>query len=312
MLDWQEVKALLPRPLRIGTRGSPLARTQADMVRDALVRAHPDLEEEGFIEIVVIKTTGDKITDRHLAEVGGKALFAKEIEAALLEHDIDIAVHSLKDMPGFLPDGLVIDYVLPREDARDAFISHHYENFDALPKGAKVGTSSPRRTAQILHKRPDIQISLLRGNVDTRLDKVQQAEVDATFLAVAGLKRLKKELAITAVMDDAVMLPAIGQGAIAIEHRQEDDEVMMALLTPIHCAASFACISAEREVMRVINGSCYTPLAAYAMIEGEVLILRAELFSEDGRTVSRGELSGGIAEAMLLGKKIGEMLLHGS
>lgn len=292
--------------LRIGTRGSQLALTQTHIVRDALQVHYPNLT----IEIVVISTTGDKVTDRHLAEIGGKALFAKELEAALMDNSIDIAVHSLKDMPGFLPEGLIIDCVLPREDARDVLVSPHYNNIDALPNGAVIGTSSPRRKAQLLHQRPDLHIKLIRGNVETRLKKVEQGEYDATLLACAGLKRLSLFNENMRIISEKKLLPAIGQGVIAIERRIQDNNIQK-ILESIHCINTYSCINAEREVMRVINGSCYTPLAAYAtLVDGNIIELHAELLSEDGKKVAKAHATGHKAEAQALGRQVGERLIN--
>lgn len=296
--------------LRIGTRGSKLALTQTDMVAAALAAAHPDLA----IETVIIKTSGDwKPADgetRLSEEQGGKGLFAHEIEKAILDGRVDCGVHSLKDMPSFLPEGLVIDHVLPREDARDAFISAKYKNIDDLPEGAIVGTSSLRRQALMLAHRPDIKIVPLRGNVETRLQKLKDGQVDATLLAVAGLNRLGLEGEITAILPCEDMLPACGQGAVCIEIRDGDDSTQK-LFDAIHCADTGLCVFAEREVLAVLDGSCHTPISAYATLDKGVMYLRALVASPDGQTLyyesARGEVMG-VPGATAFGRDLGEKL----
>lgn len=247
--------------INIGTRGSPLALAQAELLADALRRAHPHLAAPGAIEFVIITTSGDRIQDRPLSEVGGKGLFTKEIEEALLDGTIDAAVHSMKDMPTELPAGLVIPCLLPREDVRDAFFCRGGGTLDSLPEGAVVGTSSLRRQAIILARRPDLKVVTFRGNVGTRLQKLHDGVVDATLLAVAGLNRLGKAELIQQVLEPDVMLPAVAQGAVGIEIR-EDDKEMHALLAPIHCHVTFLRTAAERAFLAAMDGSCKTPLAA--------------------------------------------------
>ncbi|MFN7114953.1 MAG: hydroxymethylbilane synthase [Alphaproteobacteria bacterium] len=247
--------------INIGTRGSPLALAQAELLASALRRAHPHLAAPEAIEFVIITTTGDRIQDRPLSEVGGKGLFTKEIEEALLDGSIDAAVHSMKDMPTELPAGLVIPCLLPREDERDAFFSRGGETLDTLPAGAVVGTSSLRRQAIILARRPDLKVVMFRGNVGTRLQKLQDGAVDATLLAVAGLNRLGKSDLIQTVLQPDVMLPAVAQGAVGIEIREEDAE-MAALLAPVHCPVTALRVCAERAFLAAMDGSCKTPLAA--------------------------------------------------
>jgi hydroxymethylbilane synthase len=247
--------------INIGTRGSPLALAQAELLATALRRTHPHLAAPGAIEFVIITTSGDRIQDRPLSEVGGKGLFTKEIEEALLDGSIDAAVHSMKDMPTELPAGLCIPCLLPREDVRDAFFSRGGETLDTLPSGAVVGTSSLRRQAIILARRPDLKVVTFRGNVGTRLQKLQDGVVDATLLAVAGLKRLGKPELIQSVLAPDIMLPAVAQGAVGIEIR-ENDEDMRALLAPAHCAVTALRVSAERAFLAAMDGSCKTPLAA--------------------------------------------------
>jgi len=247
--------------INIGTRGSPLALAQAELLASALKRAHPHLAAPGAIEFVIITTSGDRIQDRPLSEVGGKGLFTKEIEDALLDGTIDAAVHSMKDMPTELPTGLVIPCLLPREDVRDAFFSRSGETLDSLPQGAVVGTSSLRRQAIILARRPDLKVVMFRGNVGTRLQKLQDGVVDATLLAVAGLNRLGKSDIIQHVLETDVMLPAVAQGAVGIEIR-ENDKDMQALLAPAHCPVTALRVTAERAFLAAMDGSCKTPLGA--------------------------------------------------
>src|SRR5215472_1201524 len=222
-----------PALLRIGTRGSPMALVQAGLVRDRLAAAHPELAAPGALEITVIRTTGDKVQDRPLAEIGGKGLFTKEIEEALLDRRIDLAVHSMKDVQTFLPDGLAIACLLPRDDPRDAFLSHKAKGLADLPAGSVIGTASPRRQAQILRRRPDLRVAPLRGNAGTRMRKLAAGECDATLLALAGLQRLQETDAIASILSTEEMLPAVAQGAIGIEMRAAD-ESSRAWLAPLH------------------------------------------------------------------------------
>lgn len=269
------------KPIRIGSRGSPLALAQAQEVKRQLAAVHA--LAAGSIEVKVIRTTGDAIQHKPLAGVGGKGLFTKEIEEALFAGDIDIAVHSAKDMTAFLPDGLVIGAILPRENPCDAFISLKYGSFAALPPGAAVGTSSPRRAAQALHLRPDLKISALRGNVETRLAKLREGVVEATFLAVAGLKRLNLAHAATALMAPEEMLPAVAQGALALEIRAGDRNAA-GLIAPLNDPLSAACITAERAFLAVLEGSCRSPVAALARPEGPgIFRLEGRILSPDGR-----------------------------
>lgn len=247
--------------INIGTRGSPLALAQAELLASALRRVHPHLAAPDAIHFVIITTTGDRIQDRPLSEVGGKGLFTKEIEEALLDGSIDAAVHSMKDMPTELPAGLVIPCLLPREDVRDAFFSRSGASIDELPQGAVVGTSSLRRQAILLARRPDLKVVTFRGNVGTRLQKLQDGVVDATLLAVAGMNRLGKGDIIQQVIEPDVMLPAVAQGAVGIEIRESDAE-MRALLAPVHCAVTELRVTAERAFLAGMDGSCKTPLAA--------------------------------------------------
>jgi len=298
--------------LRIGTRGSPLALAQAHETRDRLAAAHPDLAESGACEIVVIKTTGDRVRDRALAEVGGKGLFTKEIEAALVDGRIDAAVHSMKDVPTWLPEGLEIAAVLPREDPRDAFLSPHGRRIADLPQGAVFGTASLRRQAQVMAMRPDLTCALLRGNVDTRLKKLADGEVDATMLAVAGLRRLARDGESHAALDPDEILPAVGQGAIGLEVRG-DDRRTQDLVRLIDDPVSFRRVAAERACLDVLDGSCRTPIAVLAEPEeaSQGLRLRALVAEPDGSAVYRSEASGPgaeVAEAEALGRAVGREL----
>ena len=291
----------LPRPdqpLRIGTRGSPLALAQAHETRARLMAAH-SLPEAAF-EIVVIKTTGDRVTDRPLAEIGGKGLFTKEIEEALLAGAIDIAVHSMKDMPTILPAGLAIACLLPREDVRDAFVSLTHASLAAMPAGAVVGTSSLRRRAQLLNRRPDLQLVEFRGNVQTRLRKLADGVAEATFLACAGLHRLGRAEAIRAAISPDEMLPAIAQGAIGIEARG-DDAAAEALLAPIHHAPTATRLAAERAFLAALDGSCRTPIGGLAEIAGEDLRFRGEIIRPDGSERLATERRGPLSEAAAMG-----------
>lgn len=294
-------------PLRIGTRGSPLALAQAHETRARLAAAHPELSAEGAVEIVVIKTTGDRILDRTLSEAGGKGLFTKEIEEALAAGGIDLAVHSMKDVPTWLPDGLEIPTLLPREDTRDAFLSPRARTLDDLPEGAVVGTASLRRQAQVLARRPDLRVIPFRGNVQTRLRKLAEGEADATLLALAGLRRLGLEDRAASVLEPEAMLPAVAQGAIGIEIRASDERTR-ALLGPLGCAETTARVTAERALLAVLDGSCRTPIAALARLEGGVLRLDGLVASPDGARVFRVERTGAVADAAEIGADAGREL----
>ena len=294
----------MTHPLRIGTRGSPLALAQAHETRDRLVAAHPHLAAPGAIEIVVLKTTGDRILDRTLSEAGGKGLFTKELEEALFDGRADLAVHSMKDVPTWLPDGLEISTLLPREDPRDAFFSRGGHKLSDLPPGAIVGTAGLRRQAQVLELRPDLKIVPLRGNVQTRLAKLDAGEVDATLLALAGLRRLGLTDRITQLLEPEEMLPAVAQGAIGIEIRADDDATR-ALLAPLHCVETATRVTAERALLAMLDGSCRTPIAAMAVLDGERLSLRAKVLSPDGRQVFRAERNGLAVDAAALGSDAG-------
>ena len=290
--------------LRIGTRGSPLARAQTALAVGALGRAHPDLAEPGALEVVAIRTTGDRVTDRPLAELGGKGLFCKELEAALLERRIDLAVHSIKDLPTWLPEGLVIGAVLARADPRDVLISRNGAGLDRLPPAAVVGTASLRRQAQLLARRPDLRVVNFRGNVETRLRKLAAGAVDATLLALAGLERLGIEPPGATVLAPEVMLPAVGQGAIGIECRA-DDAPTLALLAAIDDPDSSTCIDAERTLLAALDGSCHTPIAGHATAAGGRLRLAALVARPDGSVCLRTTREGPLADGAALGRDAG-------
>ena len=287
------------RPVRIGTRGSPLALAQAHETRDRLRAAH-GLPETAF-EIVVIKTTGDKVLDRPLSEIGGKGLFTKEIEEALLDGSIHLAVHSMKDMPTEQPDGLALTAYLPREDVRDAFVSTRHEGgLAALPQGATVGSSSLRRRAQLLNRRPDLQVVEFRGNVQTRLRKLNDGVAEATFLAVAGLRRLGMDDLVRDPIPTDDMLPAVAQGAIGIEQRA-DDAAVSALLAPLNDGPTALRLAAERAFLAGLDGSCRTPIGGLAELHGDRLRFRGEILRPDGSQRHATEREGPAADAARLG-----------
>ncbi|MEE9141046.1 MAG: hydroxymethylbilane synthase [Alphaproteobacteria bacterium] len=294
--------------LRIGTRGSPLALAQARQLRDRLAEAHPELAPEEAVELAVIRTTGDKLTGRPLREFGGKGLFTKEIEEALLAGRVDLAVHSMKDVPTWLPEGLEIACLPPREDPRDAFVCHRAATIAGLPQGAVVGTASLRRRAQLLALRPDLEAVDLRGNVHTRLRKVKDGQVDATLLALAGLKRLGIAAEATAVLSVDEILPAVGQGAIGVECRGDDTRVRD-LLAPLNDPATAACVAAERAMLAALDGSCRTPIAGLAELDGSGgLALRGLLARPDGSEVYRVRREGRAGDAVALGTDAGAEL----
>ena len=291
--------------LVIGTRGSPLALVQARQVRDRLAAAHGFAADA--IELEVIRTTGDMIRDRPLADLGGKGLFTKEIEEALLAGAIDLAVHSAKDMPTILPPGLMIAAVLPREDARDVFISRKSATLGDLPEGATVGTASLRRQALVKRLRPDLAVVALRGNVETRLRKLDAGEVDATLLALAGLKRLGRAEAATAVLTIDEFLPAVGQGIIAIEART-DDARTLALLAALDHPDSATALSCERAFLAVLDGSCRTPIAGHATVAAGRLQFRGLVAKPDGSEVLETRRDGNAGDALGLGADAGREL----
>ncbi len=294
----------MSKPLRIATRKSPLALWQAEYVRDRLLAAHPGLQ----VELVKMSTQGDKILDSPLAKIGGKGLFVKELEDGLLGGRADIAVHSMKDVPVELPEGLHLPVICAREDPRDAFVSNDYASLEALPQGARVGTSSLRRQCQITARRPDLQILTLRGNVNTRLAKLDAGEFDAVILAAAGLIRLGFAARITAYLDTTVSLPAIGQGAVGIECRSEDPETNR-LIAVLDDADTHTRVAAERAMNHRLEGGCQVPIGGHATLDGGSLRLCGLVGSPDGKQVIRGEVSGPRAEAEKLGVTLADELL---
>jgi hydroxymethylbilane synthase len=289
--------------LRLGTRGSKLALTQTGLVRDALAAAVPALAAPDAIEIVAIRTTGDVIQDRPLSEAGGKGLFVKEIEEALLTRRIDAAVHSMKDMPVLQPAGLEIVAFLPREDARDVLIAGDMKRIADLKRGAVVGTSALRRKAQLLHLRSDLKIVNLRGNVDTRLAKREAGVVEATLLALAGLKRLGMAHVGTPVPEEEI-LPAVGQGAVCIECRA-DDARTRAWLAAIDHKPTAVCVAAEHAMLAVLDGSCRTPIAGHAVLSGDSLWLRGLIVKPDGSELLATERRGAAGDAEAMGRDAG-------
>lgn len=288
--------------LRIGTRGSPLALAQANMVCDLLAAAHPDAPAA---EIVVIHTTGDIITDRPLADAGGKGLFTKEIDRALLDGEVDIAVHSAKDVETWLPDGIMIAAALKREDPRDVLIGA--DSIAALPQGARVGTASQRRQAQLLAHRPDLNVMLFRGNVQTRLRKLEDGEADATMLALAGLNRLGRSDVADAILEPEEMLPAAGQGVIAIACLEENG-VAAEALAPLNDPDTLACLHTERAMLDALDGTCRTPIGGLARVQGDQILLQGLVAWPDGSMLVRHELTGPAGDPAALGRAVGSHL----
>lgn len=289
--------------IKIGTRQSALALWQAQHIKDELIKLYPSCQ----VELVYFNTKGDKILEKSLAEIGGKGLFTAELEAAMYSGNIDIAVHSLKDMPTDLPEGLVLGAISKRETPHDALISPIYKTLENLPKGAKVGTSSLRRQAQLLHIRPDLDIHVLRGNVQTRLRKLEEEHFDAIVLAQAGLKRLGLEACITQVFEPEEMLPAVGQGALAIECRSDDTE-MLAMLEPINHMPTRYAVEGERSFLRQLQGGCQVPMGVYGTIENNQLNLKALIASLDGKKVYEGSMTGPQVKADMLGRNLAKAL----
>lgn len=290
--------------IRIATRKSALALWQAEYVKARLEAIHTGLN----VELVPMSTKGDRILDTPLAKIGGKGLFVKELEVAILEGRADIAVHSMKDVPVDFPPGLRLHTICEREDPRDAFVANHFDTLDALPSNAVVGTSSLRRQCQLRELRPDLQIRDLRGNVNTRLAKLDNGDYDAIILAAAGLIRLEMSERISAYIEPEVSLPANGQGAVGIECR-DDDAVVQALLAPLEHRQTRHRVTAERAMNRRLQGGCQVPIGAYALIEGEQLWLRGLVGSTDGRQIIRDQISGPLAEAENLGIALANKLL---
>ena len=289
--------------IRIGTRGSPLALAQAHETRERLMAAH-GLDSDAFA-IVTFTTTGDAIRDRPLSEIGGKGLFTKELEEALFAGTIDLAVHSMKDMPAKLPLGLDLVALLPREDPRDAFISLTSRSLMEMPQGAILGSSSVRRTAQALHARPDLKTVQFRGNVQTRLKKLQDGVADATFLAVAGLNRLGLSDKITSIMSMDDMLPSVAQGAIGIQTNSHD-EATRKLVVPLDHNPTSTTVICERAFMAALDGSCRTPIAGHAIIEGGRLKFRGQALTSDGKHIFEVTREGALSDGFKMGQDAGE------
>ena len=292
------------KTLRLGTRKSQLALWQAHFVRDALQRHHSGLH----VELITMTTEGDRILDRSLAQVGGKGLFIKELEQGLLENRIDFAVHSLKDVTATLPPGLHLASVCEREDPRDGFISSRYATLASLPHGARVGTSSLRRQCQLREAFPQLEIATLRGNVNTRLAKLDAGEFDAIILAVAGLKRLGMESRIRERLDPAISLPAVGQGAVCIECRQ-NDAATNGLLAPLNHRATQLCVTAERAMNAHLEGGCQVPIGGFAELHGDSLYLRGLVGEPDGSRLLRADIRGPVTQAEQLGAQLAQNLL---
>ncbi len=292
------------RTVRIATRKSRLALWQAEYVADAIIRHCPNLN----IELLPMTTKGDEILDRSLAKIGGKGLFVKELEHAILTGEADLAVHSMKDMPAEMPDGLSIVSVMQREDPRDALVSERVDNISRLPEGASVGTSSLRRQSQLLHLRPDLDIRPLRGNVETRLKRIKEGKFQAIILATAGLNRLGLAHRISAHIDPAEMLPAVGQGAIGIQCRLDDRELIENLAALNHPATKSQ-VDAERGFSRQLGGSCQSPIAGHAVLDGDNLVLTGRVAMPDGSLIIEGRKSGKIDDAPRIGFELAQELL---
>ncbi len=290
--------------IRIATRKSPLAMWQAEHVAAALKAVHPGIR----VELLGMSTQGDKILDTPLAKIGGKGLFVKELEQGMLDGSADIAVHSMKDVPVELPEGLHLPVIMAREDPRDAFVSNDYTSLDELPRGARVGTSSLRRQCQLLARRPDLELLPLRGNVNTRLRKLDEGEYDAIILAAAGLIRLEFGDRIRAFIEPEQSLPAIGQGAVGIECRAADERVNR-LIAPLHDADTASRVLAERAMNNRLEGGCQVPIAGHAILEGDQLCLRGLVGSVDGKVIVRGEIRGPRDQAETLGVTLADRLL---
>ncbi len=304
LLKMKQLIDMAARTLKIATRKSPLALWQANFVKDRLEALYPELQ----VELVPMSTQGDKILDTPLAKVGGKGLFVKELETAMLEGRADIAVHSMKDVPVEFPEGLGLHTICEREDPRDAFVSNRFGQIDELPQGAVVGTSSLRRQCQLRAARPDLVIRDLRGNVNTRLAKLDAGEYDAIILAAAGLKRLEMAHRITAFIEPEQSLPANGQGAVGIECRLDDHE-LHALLAPLEHPETRIRVLTERAMNRALQGGCQVPIGAYALVQGEEVWLRGLVGSPDGSRVIRDEIRGPLANGEALGHTLAQRLL---
>ncbi len=296
--------------LRIGTRGSPLALAQTQTVLALLRQHYPELNDAAAVEIVVLKASGDHVLgskDERLVDVGGKGLFTKELEEALLQNRIDIAVHSMKDVPTWLPQGLEIAATLTREDPRDVLITNGIDSLNGLPKGAIVGTSSLRRQAQILNKRPDLKVVPLRGNIETRIKKLEAGQVDATLLAHAGLKRIGLAARANAILDTTAVLPAVSQGIIGLEIRATDDTIRNNLGI-INCSKTMSSMLAERAMLEVLDGSCHTPIAGLAVHNADGLLLQGLVAHPDGKGLWQCQQQAAANDAVSLGREVGRAL----
>ncbi len=293
-------------PIRIATRKSPLAITQAEIIKSELLKLYPELN----VQLIPLSTTGDKLLGAPLAQIGGKGLFVKELEQALLENRADLAVHSMKDVPVNITEGLEITTICEREDPRDAFITNQYSDFSTLPEGARIGTASMRRGCQIKARRPDIQIEILRGNVNTRLQKLDDGQYDAIILAAAGLKRLGLENRISHYLTIDESLPAVGQGAIGIECRS-DDYLLKEKLAALDHSYTRLCVEAERSMNHALNGGCQVPIAAYAeIINNSSIYLRGLVARTDGSKLLTAHASSDLNSAEQLGKQVAKDLIH--
>ncbi|WP_065995174.1 hydroxymethylbilane synthase [Acinetobacter defluvii] len=292
------------KTLKIATRQSPLAMWQAEHIRDRLEALHPHIS----VELVTFVTQGDKILDTPLAKIGGKGLFVKELEAALLDGRADLAVHSMKDVPMQLPEGLELAVICEREDPFDAFVSNQYEKFEDLPHGAKLGTSSLRRKCQVLKQRPDLEVIDLRGNVGTRLSKLDAGQYDAIILASSGLKRLGLDERIRHTLAPEISLPAVGQGALGLECRRDDQEVLDLILPLMHHETN-VCVRAERAFNAYLEGGCQVPIAGYATLDGQTIQLEGRVGSPDGQTLLVQQVQGHADQAEQLGVQLGKALL---
>jgi hydroxymethylbilane synthase len=296
------------KKIRIGSRTSKMAMTQTHRIIDELIRHHPVMAEEGCIEIVPIKTTGCTVQDRKLSEIGGKGLFIKELEIALERGDIDIAMHSVKDVPSIMPEGFELAVILERDEPWDCFLSPIAKTLDDLPQGATIGTSSPRRDALTRAYRPDLEIVMFRGNADTRIQKMENGEVDGTYLALSGLTRIGMEDKANQILGPDIMLPACGQGALCIEILSNNTE-MRNLLMPLNHEASYRCVMAERHCLAEVDGDCHTPIAAYAEYDGKKLITLTALASRvDGSEIIRHTMTAPAESYIALGKEVGRTI----
>ncbi len=291
--------------LKIGTRGSALAVTQSEWIKEKILSRHPGIS----VELVRIRTKGDKIVDSPLSKIGGKGLFVKEIEDALLRKEVDLAVHSIKDVPAELPEGLCLSVFPEREDPRDVFISREYASLSDLPEGASIGTGSLRRSSQLLHIRPDLNVVQLRGNVDTRLKKLESGAMQAIILAAAGMNRLGLSAEITERLSTEALLPAIGQGALGLEVRKDDERILQILYFLNHRPTELA-VRAERSFLKRLEGGCQVPIAGFGIVEGSDIILKGMVAELDGSNIIRGEIKGPDTKAEELGLALAERLLE--